>query len=115
MAWNRFHKEECKVLKSTPGIKPQNLLAHRLVWFQQKGYITTEQGTVIQGLEAHFDEYTREEGGKTTEVYDVAMAIRDVTGEGREKKIDVGLIWKLVPQVNSLRLLGGGRELMSEG
>lgn len=115
MAWNRFHKEECKVLKSTPGIKPQSLLAHRLVWFQQKGYITTEQGAVIQGLEAHFDEYTREEGGKTTEVYDVAMAIRDVTGEGREKKIDVGLIWKLVPQVSSLRLLGGGRELMSEG
>ncbi|KAK4677823.1 hypothetical protein QC764_302260 [Podospora pseudoanserina] len=108
LAWNRFHKEECKVLKSTPGIKPQSLLAHRLVWFQQKGYITTEQGAVIQGLEAHFDEYTREDGGKTTEVYDVAMAIRDVTGEGREKKIDVGLIWKLVPQLwtNCVRLRG---------
>lgn len=47
-------------------------------------------------MEVYFDEYIREEGGKMIEVYDVVMVIRDVIGEGREKKIDVGLIWKLV-------------------
>ncbi|KAK4175265.1 hypothetical protein QBC36DRAFT_355247 [Triangularia setosa] len=105
-AWTRFHREECKVLRKTPRMKPQNLLAHRLVWFQQKGYITTEQGAVIERLETHFDEYTREEGGKTTEVYDIAMAVREVTGEAKGKKIDFGLIWRLVPalRTNCVRL-----------
>ncbi|KAK4205013.1 hypothetical protein QBC40DRAFT_325619 [Triangularia verruculosa] len=106
MAWNRFHKEECGVLKKTPLMKRQDLLVCRVVWFQQRGFITSEQGRVVEGLENHFDGYTREEGGKTTEVYDVAMGIREVTGQGGRKMVDVGLIWRLVPalRTNCVRL-----------
>lgn len=73
---------------------PQNLLAHRLIFWQQRKWITTAQGRAILSLETHFDEYSKSQnrGGELT---DIAMAVRKATGE----KASLGLVWKIVPAV----------------
>lgn len=93
-AWGKFHKDECKILRAAPRMRAQHLLVHRLVFWQQRGFITTAQGKTIEMLETHFDEYTKDEA-LSPEVYDIAVAVRKATGE----KVDMSLVWRLVPAV----------------
>ncbi|KAK4163361.1 hypothetical protein QBC43DRAFT_355110 [Cladorrhinum sp. PSN259] len=100
-AWNKFHKDECKTLRNVPVMKAQNLLAHRLIWWQQRGFVTTKQGKVIEKMESHFNEYTKDKK-LSTEVFDIAVAVRSETGG----KVNVGFMWNLVPKLrtNCVRL-----------
>ncbi|KAK4183159.1 hypothetical protein QBC35DRAFT_544612 [Podospora australis] len=100
-AWSKFHKDECKILRSVPRMKAQHLLAHRLVFWQQRGFITTSQGKAIDMLEDHFNEYTKDEE-RSPEVYGIAVAICKATGG----KANMGLVWKLVPalRTNCIRM-----------
>ena len=93
-AWNKFHKDECKTLRNVPQMMAQHLLAHRLMFWQQKGYITTKQGKAIERMETHFNEYSKGEES-ATRIFDVAMAVRKETGN----KVGLGLVWRMVPCV----------------
>ncbi|KAL2017321.1 hypothetical protein VTK56DRAFT_2294 [Thermocarpiscus australiensis] len=95
-AWSEFHKDECKTLQKFPRMKAQHLLAHRLVFWQQRKFITTLQGKAISFLETHFCEYS-EDGDRNTEIFDIALAVRKATGE----KVNIGLVWKIVPALRA--------------
>lgn len=73
----------------------QYLLAHRLMFWQQKGYITTKQGKAIERMETHFNEYTKGQES-ATRIFDVAMAVRKETGN----KVGLGLAWRMIPSVS---------------
>ncbi|KAM7187351.1 hypothetical protein V8F20_011015 [Naviculisporaceae sp. PSN 640] len=100
-AWVKFHKDECAVLKNEPNIKAQDLLVHRVIFWQQRKGITTTQGKVIEMLENHFWDYSQD-GERNGQILDMAMAVRQATGG----KVDSGLTWRLIPafQTNCIRL-----------
>lgn len=93
-AWVKFHKDECPILKNGPNMKAQHLLVHRLIFWQQRKGISTAQGRVIETLENHFWDYSRD-GERNGEILDMAMAVRQATGG----KVDSGLTWRLIPAV----------------
>ncbi|KAK4445990.1 hypothetical protein QBC34DRAFT_305746 [Podospora aff. communis PSN243] len=96
LAWTRFHKDECKILKEHPKMRGEYLLLHRLVFWQQRGFVTTEQGRVVEGLETHFTEYSKVEE-RAAEIYDVAEDVVKATGG----KVGMGLVWRLLPAMRT--------------
>lgn len=93
-AWTKFHKDECKILMENPKIRPEHLLVYRLVFWQQRKFITNTQGKVFEELENHFNEYSKVDK-LIGEIFDVATAVRETTGG----KVNLGLVWRLVPAV----------------
>lgn len=95
-AWVKFHKDECRILKDFPRIKPQHLLVYRLIFWQQRNGIITTQGKVIEMLETHFWDYSND-GERNGAILDMGMAVRHATGG----KANMGLTWRMIPAVRA--------------
>ncbi|KAK4227007.1 hypothetical protein QBC38DRAFT_391919 [Podospora fimiseda] len=100
LGWQLFHRDECNTLKNIKEMKSQNLLCHRVVWWQQRGFVTNKVGKWVERMESHFRDWTDKE--ECQEIFDVAMAVREETGG----KVNVGFVWDLVPKMrtNCVRL-----------
>ncbi|SPQ24006.1 16ce20a4-d59a-4ef4-9f5d-28d34fe9a566 [Thermothielavioides terrestris] len=98
MAWSAYHKDECKVLKGAPAMKPQHLLAHRLFFWHKRGY---SLGKAYGLLQTHFDAISKDPD-RLNEVLDIAMAVQEATG----KRARMDLVWMIVPalRVNCVRM-----------
>lgn len=99
-AWAKFHKDECNTMRNVPKMTAQHLLVHRLIFWQQRKFITTSLGKAIEMLETHFYDYTKD-GERNGEILDMGVAIRQATG-GR---VNMGLTWRTVPAVSYLDLM----------
>jgi hypothetical protein len=102
-AWALQHADECKILKKVPHMTAHNLMAHRLLFWQAKGYILKPMAKSLMCLEAHFSDITKDPE-RSTEVLDVAMAVREATGS----KVSLATAWKIVPLVR--HFLHGAQE-----
>ena len=93
-AWSLYHHDECKILRDAPKMTAQHLLAHRLLFWQNRGYITNANGKSLVHLETHFSDYSKDPE-RATPLMDVAMAVREATGS----KVNLSTAWRLVPAV----------------
>ncbi len=73
---------------------PQHLMAHRLLFWQNRGCLEDLVGKSLRLLETHFNEF-QDDKERATELLDVAMAVRKATGN----KVNLAVGWKLVPAV----------------
>ncbi|KAL2166246.1 hypothetical protein VTG60DRAFT_3086 [Thermothelomyces hinnuleus] len=78
-AWGLYHKDECKILRDEPTMAAQTLMTHRLIFWQQRGYITTPRAKTLMLLESHFDDHTTDRE-LAEAVFDIGNAIRENTG-----------------------------------
>ena len=72
----------------------QTLFAHRLVFYQQRGFLQSAMARSLSRLENHFQEYTKDPE-RSQVIYDIATAVREATG----KKVQIVVPWKLLPAV----------------
>ncbi len=72
----------------------QHLLTHRLLFWQNRGYISKSIGKSLAHLETHFNDFSKDPE-RATPLMDVAMAVREATGS----KVNLGTAWRLVPMV----------------
>ena len=93
-AWSLYHSDECKILRDAPTMTAQHLLTHRLLFWQNRGYITRPNGKSLVHLETHFSDYSKDPE-RSTHLMDVAMAVREATGS----KVSLATAWRLVPAV----------------
>jgi len=96
-AWAQFHKDECKVLQKSPAMTPQHLMAHRLLFWQNRGSLSELAGKSLRLLETHFVDF-QEDRDRANDLLDVAVAVREATGS----KVNLAVAWKLVPAVRFL-------------
>jgi hypothetical protein len=73
----------------------QHLMAHRFLFWQQRGFITTQLAESLARLETHFKDYS-DDPDRASELMDIAMAVRDGTG----RKVSLKVTWRLVPAVH---------------
>ncbi|KAK3898462.1 hypothetical protein C8A05DRAFT_47239 [Staphylotrichum tortipilum] len=100
-AWAQFHKDECKVLQKSPMMTPQHLMAHRLLFWQNRGKLSNLVGKSLRLLETHFVDF-QQDPDRANDLLDVAVAVREATGS----KVNLAVAWKLVPamRINCVRL-----------
>ncbi|KAL2163927.1 hypothetical protein VTH06DRAFT_3139 [Thermothelomyces fergusii] len=91
LAWGLYHRDECRILKHEPAMASQTLLTHRLIFWQQRGYLTTPQAKTLMLLESHFEEHTAH-SELAEAIFDIGNAIREATG----KKVQPSVPWRLL-------------------
>jgi hypothetical protein len=72
----------------------QNLMTHRLIFWQQRGFIETSLAESLMCLEDHFHEYSKHPN-RATELMDMALAVREGTGN----RVSLNVPWRLGPAV----------------
>jgi hypothetical protein len=72
----------------------QTLFTHRLVFYQQRGFLQTAMARSLSRLENHFQDYTKDPE-RSQAFYDIAAAVRETTG----KKVQIVVPWRLLPAV----------------
>lgn len=93
-AWSLYHKDECKILQKTPNMTAQTLFTHRLVFYQQRGFLQPALTRSFSRLENHFQEYTKDPE-RSQVIYDIAAAVCEAAG----KKVQLAVPWRLLPTV----------------